>query len=63
VSSLFIVRIIVALVLIATFLLVIAYLFSRNKQYLIAIKQLLKYVVWFAILLLLFNVISRVIKL
>ena len=58
----FIVRITVALVLIATFVLVLAFLVSRNKKYLIALKQLFKYVGWFAIILILLNVISRVIK-
>ncbi len=57
-----IVRITVALVVIATFLLVLAYVVSRNKKYLIAIKQLFKYVAWFAILFILLTVISRVIK-
>jgi len=59
---LFIVRLTVALVLIATFVLVLAYLVTRNKKYLIAIKHLFKYVAWFAIIFILFNVISRVIK-
>lgn len=58
----FIIRITVALMLIATFVLVLAYVVTRHKKYLIAIKQLFKYVAWFAIILILFNVISRVIK-
>ncbi|QVL45051.1 MAG: hypothetical protein KFB94_07085 [Methylophilaceae bacterium] len=59
----FIVRIIVALLLIATFVLVAGYFFSRNKNYLIAIKRLYQYVAWFGVIVILLSVISRVIKL
>jgi hypothetical protein len=59
----FIVRITVALLLIATFVLVAAYIVSRNKNYLVAIKRLYKYAAWFAIVIILLTLISRVIKL
>jgi hypothetical protein len=59
----FIVRITVALLIIATFVLVAAYILSKNKNYLIAIKQLYQYAAWFAMIIILLTVISRVIKL
>jgi len=59
---LLIVRITVGLVIIASFVLLLAYVVTRDKKHVIVIKQLFKYVAWFAIILILLNVISRVIK-
>jgi hypothetical protein len=58
----FIIRITIILVIIAAFVLVAAYLVTRNKKYLTYTRQLVSYSGWLALVLLLFYLISRVIR-
>lgn len=55
-------RIGIAIVLIATFVMLLAFVITRNKQYLILMKRLFKYIAWFVCILVLLSLISRVIR-
>jgi hypothetical protein len=57
-----IVRLTIILVFIATFVLLAAYVVTRNKKYLGYLKQLLKYVAWSFVALFVLYLISRVIR-
>ena len=57
-----IIRLVIVLVLIATFVLFAAFVLTQNKIYLTCIKQLLKYAGWAALVLALLFLISRVIR-
>lgn len=57
-----IIRLVIMLVLIATFVLFAAFVLTQNKIYLTYIKQLLKYAGWAALVLALLFLISRVIR-
>lgn len=58
----FIIRITVILVIIVAFVLVAAYLVTREKKYLSYTRQLLNYSGWLALVLVLFYLIARVIR-
>lgn len=57
-----IIRLTIMLVLIAAFVLLAAYLITKNKIYLTYIKQLFKYLSWLALVLILLYLVSRVIR-
>lgn len=57
-----IIRLTIILVFIASFVLLAAYVVTRNKKYLTYIKQLLKYVGWCFIALFVLYLITRVIR-
>ncbi len=59
----FIIRIMMALALIAFFVLLAAFLITRNKQYLNYIKRLTNYLVGFVVVVGLLFLISRIIRL
>ena len=58
-----ILRLAIMLVIIALFVLLVIYLSTHNKTYLVYIKQILKYSSWFAIAFSLLYLIARVIRL
>lgn len=57
-----IIRLTIILVFIATLVLLVAYIITRNKNYLDYLKQLLKYTAWCFIVLFMLYLISRVIR-
>jgi hypothetical protein len=57
-----IIRLTIILVIIATFVLLAAYVVTRNKTYLNYLKQLLKYAGWCFLALFVLFLISRVIR-
>jgi threonine/homoserine/homoserine lactone efflux protein len=57
-----IVRLMLILVIIATFVLLAAYIATRNKQYLTYLKQMLKYAGWTFAALFVLYLMSRVIR-
>lgn len=58
-----IIRLTIILVFIASLVLLAMYLVSRQKKYLTALKQMLKYTGWMFVLVLLMYLITRVIRL
>ncbi len=58
-----IIRLTIILVLIAVFVLLAAYVVTRNKNYLYRLKQLLKYTAWCFSALFVVYLITRVIRL
>lgn len=59
----FIARIVIGFVVITTFVLLGAFLITRRKQYLRYLQQVLIYSGWLAVILILFTLIARVIRL
>lgn len=57
-----IIRLTIILVIIATFVLLVAYALTRNKKYLSYLKQVLSYTGWFLVALFVLYIISRVIR-
>jgi hypothetical protein len=57
-----IIRLTIILVIIASFVLLAAYVVTRNKKYLTYLKQLLKYIGWCYVALFVLYLISRVIR-
>jgi hypothetical protein len=57
-----IIRLTIILVFIATLVLLVAYIITRNKNYLDYLKQLLKYTAWCFSVLFVVYLISRVIR-
>lgn len=57
-----IIRLTIILVIIATFVLLAAYVLTRNKKYLSYLKQVLSYMGWFLVALFVLYLISRVIR-
>jgi hypothetical protein len=57
-----VIRLTIILVIIATFVLLAAYVLTRNKKYLSYLKQLLSYTGWFLVALFVLYLISRVIR-
>jgi hypothetical protein len=57
-----IIRLTIILVFIATFVLLAAYVVTRNKKYLTYLKQMLKYVGWSFVALFVLYLMSRVIR-
>lgn len=58
----FILRILTALLLIAIFVLIAAYVVTREKKYISLVKKLIIYSVWGIVLLVLLNIVARVIR-
>ena len=59
----FIIRLTIILVFIASLVLLAMYLVSRQQKYLTLLKQMLKYTGWMFVLVLLLYLITRVIRL
>ena len=59
----FIIRLTIILVFIASLVLLAMYLVSRQQKYLTLLKQMLKYTGWMLVLVLLLYLITRVIRL
>ena len=59
----FIIRLTIMLVFIASLVLLAMYLVSRQQKYLTLLKQMLKYTGWMLVLVLLLYLITRVIRL
>jgi len=59
----FIIRLTIMLVFIASLVLLAMYLVSRQQKYLTLLKQMLKYTGWLFVLVLLLYLITRVIRL
>lgn len=57
-----IIRLVIILVFIAAFVLLAAYVVTRNKNYLFYLKQLVRYTAWCFSVLLMLYLISRVIR-
>ena len=57
-----IIRLMIILVFIAAFVLLAAYVVTRNKNYLFYLKQLFRYTAWCFSVLFVFYLISRVIR-
>ncbi len=57
-----IIRLMIILVFIATFVLLATYTVTRNKKYLTYLKQILKYAAWCFVALFLLYLMSRVIR-
>jgi hypothetical protein len=57
-----IIRLTIILVFIATFVLLAAYVVTRNKKYLTYLKQMLKYAGWCFVALFVLYLMSRVIR-
>lgn len=55
-------RIAAALMLITVFVLLGAYLITRNKKYLIALKKFVSFIAWFIVVAVILGLISRVIR-
>lgn len=56
-------RFLLALIVIATFVLIAAYLVTKNQKYIDALKKLLLYSAWAGVLLILFSIVARLIRL
>lgn len=58
-----IIRLTIILVFLASLVLLVLYLFTRNQRYLTLLKQMLKYTGWMLVVIFLLYLIARVIRL